>query len=47
MERATMESVITARTRLESRTRAKLESVIPAAMAAVSSYAASLGGRDR
>ena len=47
MERATMESVIAARTRLESRTRAKLESVIPAAMAADSSYAASLGGRER
>ena len=44
-----MESAITARkrTRLGSRKRTRLESVIPAAMAADSSYAASFGGRER
>ena len=44
-----MESAFTARkrTRLESRKRTKLKSIVPTAMAADSNYAASFGRRKR
>ena len=49
MERTRMGPVLTTseRTRLESRKRAKLESIVTAAMAADSNYAASFGRRKR